>query len=996
MWMRGPGQVAKSGRLACPQVQISDDPLCPLRIDPAQQQTHSCLVDQSTGLFYILDKGATETEDKLDWAKMSVNLDNSAMQQLQAEQRALLNTIDELRVLGLGKYVDLPQLIVVGDQSAGKSSVLEAISRVRFPIKDGVCTRFATELALRRSPQTKIEVRIQNDSVDAFNRSGFDKGDLPRIIEEAKRHIGITGDSTGFSEDVLRVEIADPDVPQLTLVDLPGFFHNETENQGIIGVAIVDRLAEKYMCQENSIILAVISAQSELAAQKVLREAKKHDPGRDRTLGIITKPDKVEQESDNERMYLRLAQNEEASHRLTLGWHVLRNRAPKETDSTDAERDEEEKRFFQHGVWSAISSQDRGIETLREKLSMILLSHIQRKLPGLIANIEEHIRTRQTRLKSLGDQRSSADDIKKYLINISNRFQRIARDAIHGNYADDFFGGLYPGLQTAFEDRRVKKLRALVRDLNRAFYIVLTTKGGRRQIRWNDANSAAPHHLGPLIDLYTVGECIEISIDDLTRELDMMASENQGVEFPGSSNDRIALALFRDQSAPWEGIANQHIDLVTHFSRLFVEKLVNHVTGPDSKTADALVKNIVAPYFEQKQAVLQSKVSELLHHYKTGSDPQPMYSIFLSSVARRRNMRIAEQVSQLMERNPGLSTNKSNGGLGHRDAIVEVLQTSSKAASGFDAEQTIDNARVYYDMSLRVFADNVMTLALENCLISDIPNILSPEKVYDMTDDKAATLAAESKQIRREREELQIQLEKLRMGLAACREYKPRESSGILAKLPVFSSAGPLSITPGRNTAETPIRLVPPAQISESRAQPIVQATREASHRAVSTAGPGQNTQETGSVGLFSHVAVNTPSRAGASKQVFSGSGLFATARPSGLPNTGIGSSSASSSDGLNTGSTVGSSSLFNLPATGFGSLFGGPQTGIAARNSSSNSTSTGFGSSSSGTSLFGGQKTGTTAGSSLFNAQTTETPSGTPLLFNSSSTSFGNTSGNR
>lgn len=81
-------------------------------------------------------------------------------------------------------------------------------------------------------------------------------------------------------------------------------------------------------------------------------------------------------------------------------------------------------------------------------------------------------------------------------------------------------------------------------------------------------------------------------------------------------------------------------------------------------------------------------------------------------------------------------------------------------------------------MSLRVFTDNIMTLALENCLISDIPNILSPEKVYGMTDDKVTALAAESKQIRREREELQSQLEKLRMGFTACREYRPRESSG--------------------------------------------------------------------------------------------------------------------------------------------------------------------------------------------------------------------------
>jgi len=84
-------------------------------------------------------------------------------------------------------------------------------------------------------------------------------------------------------------------------------------------------------------------------------------------------------------------------------------------------------------------------------------------------------------------------------------------------------------------------------------------------------------------------------------------------------------------------------------------------------------------------------------------------------------------------------------------------------------------------MSLRVFADNLMILALENCLISDIPNILSPDKVYGMSDETVEALAAESKQIQRDRKELQSQLEKLRKGLAACRVYGPNQFSGMCA-----------------------------------------------------------------------------------------------------------------------------------------------------------------------------------------------------------------------
>lgn len=87
--------------------------------------------------------------------------ENKAMHQLQSQQSELLDKIDELRGIGVGGLVELPQLIVCGSQSSGKSSVLEAISRVRFPTKGTICTRFATEVILRRKPQTRVKVSIE-------------------------------------------------------------------------------------------------------------------------------------------------------------------------------------------------------------------------------------------------------------------------------------------------------------------------------------------------------------------------------------------------------------------------------------------------------------------------------------------------------------------------------------------------------------------------------------------------------------------------------------------------------------------------------------------------------------------------------------------------------------------------------------------------------------------------------------------------------------------
>ena len=86
----------------------------------------------------------------------------------------LLDAIDVLRSLGVSHYVPLPQLIVCGDQSSGKSSVLEAVSGVKFPTKDNLCTRFATELILRRGPNTNVAAAITpgiNRTAEQQNRN---------------------------------------------------------------------------------------------------------------------------------------------------------------------------------------------------------------------------------------------------------------------------------------------------------------------------------------------------------------------------------------------------------------------------------------------------------------------------------------------------------------------------------------------------------------------------------------------------------------------------------------------------------------------------------------------------------------------------------------------------------------------------------------------------------------------------------------------------------
>ena len=73
---------------------------------------------------------------------------------------ALLDKIDKLFACNVGEHIDLPQLVVVGDQSSGKSSVLEGLTELPFPRDSGLCTRFATQITFRRAPEKAIRVSV--------------------------------------------------------------------------------------------------------------------------------------------------------------------------------------------------------------------------------------------------------------------------------------------------------------------------------------------------------------------------------------------------------------------------------------------------------------------------------------------------------------------------------------------------------------------------------------------------------------------------------------------------------------------------------------------------------------------------------------------------------------------------------------------------------------------------------------------------------------------
>lgn len=606
-------------------------------------------------------------------------IDTTALSQLdgtpdgeKSGPRELLDTIDKLRYLGVDSYVELPQIIVVGDQSSGKSSVLEAISTVKFPAKSGLCTRFATELVLRTSPDQKVEAHIihpqkgfgvdpRNDHVeqrlDGFNKSSLGFGDLEKIIDEAKEQMGLGPEGSGFSDSVLRVQIQGPDLPQLTLVDLPGFFHVTNGKKSEEGLHVVEALAAKYMAQKSSIILAVIAANNDLENQVVLKKAKEYDPRKERTLGIITKPDRLEPNTSRERKFINVAKNgEDSDYRFKLGWHVLRNRTEVESEASTSyeERDQAEMDFFESNMWKTLSSANKGIDELRSRLSSVLFNHVKKSLPEVIKGIEDSVNKRRQRLIGLGEPRSSPGQHRAYLGALSSRFERLARDAVRGLYNDDaFFGGGMEGTP-AGDWPSPRKLRARIRLLNRAFALVLAGMGLTRVIKLSDGRVLPESYESSQKQttcvssdalLSTTLEYVRfvdvpqvITWDELNEEVRIDAISDQGTEFPGSMNPSLAFKLFKKQVVPWETIGARHIMLIMESVRCFIDELLNHVVV-DSATKDAIVTECVEPFLEEKERLLASKLEELLDHYK-GDYACQVDGAFLSQLSARAQRRM--------------------------------------------------------------------------------------------------------------------------------------------------------------------------------------------------------------------------------------------------------------------------------------------------------------------------------------------------------------------
>ncbi|KAK5202298.1 hypothetical protein LTR96_011675 [Exophiala xenobiotica] len=697
------------------------------------------------------------------------------------DHRDLLNVIDGLRSEGISHYVDLPQIIVCGDQSSGKSSVLEALSRFPFPRKDNLCTRFATEVILRRSPTEYANVSIipgpdrteeEKAKLATFAKAEIELGGLGHLIDEAKTIMGVGTDTRFFSSDILHVEIAGPSQPHLTLVDLPGIFQAANRQQTNDDAEAVTALVKSYMEKNRSIILAVVSAKNDFANQIVTKFARELDPRGTRTLGIITKPDTLPRGSDSEASFIDLAQNKDVTFRL--GWHVVRNRDFDDRDSSPEERDRNEQQFFQTGVWAHLPRKNVGISALKVRLSRVLQDQILQELPKLLQDVERGLRDCEKTLDQLGTPRTTLAEQRFYLHGVSERFTYLAKAAVEGNYTDVFFGNPRTASGIA------KRFRAVTQNLWISFAETMRTKGHQRTIVDSKTFKKSEH------------DSRSTSREAFIDEVLPLMKDTRGRELPGTYSPLLIADLFFEQAQQWESLT---LDCVSQLWKKTIHLIVLILQDvADPRTAEEILRRIVQPALDVIKSELDRVVSRVLAPHQTGH-PITYNHYFTENLQKLRQKRLRELLSEKLDQFFGTSSDEGITWCEERSFDVRTLldaltEKGLPDMDRFACSEAIDGMMAYYKVAMKALIDDIAILAVEKCLLKKIPELLSSRVVISLSEDEISALAAESDGAQAERSRAETERKILTKARTMLRRLDQSRPSGISGLKDVRSSSG--------------------------------------------------------------------------------------------------------------------------------------------------------------------------------------------------------------
>ncbi|KAI9058580.1 hypothetical protein FKP32DRAFT_1761408 [Trametes sanguinea] len=374
----------------------------------------------------------------------------------------LIQFVTILRGLGAQFFLDLPRIVVIGNQSAGKSSLVEAISGISVPRDAGTCTRCPMECRLAHSPDDwSCQISIRWEFDDYGERLGetyevlfgpritlkadvepllrraqaailhglMSDEELDQFAREGAKSMGAAKKTLAFSRNTICVDLEGPDLVDLSFVDLPGIVANADSDI----VRLVEDLVTSYV-EGNCLILVALPMSDDIENQKAARIAKEADPLGLRTIGVLTKPDTIPAGSTKRReLWLDVLEGRE--HPLQHGYYCTRQPDDDQrlAGITAADARAAEAEFFRTtSPWSTSTVPHRfGTQNLVKSISELLTRIISDTLPQLLSEVASQLSLVNKQLERLPEEVTT--EPSAFVLDLVTRFRNAVVELVEGS-----------------------------------------------------------------------------------------------------------------------------------------------------------------------------------------------------------------------------------------------------------------------------------------------------------------------------------------------------------------------------------------------------------------------------------------------------------------------------------------------------------------------------------------------------------------------------------
>ena len=427
-----------------------------------------------------------------------------------------ITLLSKLRECGADYDFDLPRIIFAGKQSAGKSSLIEALTGISLPRAHRTCTRCPIEVTTTNTNTATRRSRSNNPSSSNDNKnsntmdislrvmdgagvlltvhpvcSGVEMCtedlDVAQCIQDAQDQLlelvyyDNNNDSNNdnnnnikqkqkqlFTKNVVSVQISGPDCEDLALVDLPGLIQSQEEKENEVYIERVEGLVKEYMEKQNTVIVQCIASDEDVENQKIFTLARDADPEGLRTIGVLTKPDKIEKGTEDDIVAILSGK----IYSLAKGFYIVRNPNKKELDSIRSSsslmsvsaygkgRDIESSFFQTHATGRKLykASPERcGSTNLLRQLSAMLKIMIDEQVPEMKLIAQRLVENTKDELHDLGTKVSTSDS-RKALNDTIRDFSTLSTELIRSSGDQK---SLWQKIRVIFEKSRQDFYRAI-------------------------------------------------------------------------------------------------------------------------------------------------------------------------------------------------------------------------------------------------------------------------------------------------------------------------------------------------------------------------------------------------------------------------------------------------------------------------------------------------------------------------------------------------------